>query len=80
MERDALLGHGTQQLLRGRLCTDSDGREFKVCVDCGNIVEGEGKLCPLCGGSWKDIVLPMATGVLVEELAGMGILMTLKVK
>ena len=36
MERDALLAHGTEALLRGRLCTDSDAAEFLVCSKCGN--------------------------------------------
>ena len=80
MERDALLAHGTEQLLRGRLCTDSDVCEVTVCSHCGNTVQGNGKDCPLCGGMWKKVMLPMATMVLIEELAGMGINMQLKLQ
>lgn len=80
MERDALLAHGTEQLLRGRLCTDSDVCEVSVCSHCGNAVQGSANDCPLCGGAWKKVLLPMATMVLIEELAGMGISMQLKLK
>ena len=80
MERDALLAHGTEQLLRGRLCTDSDACEVSICSQCGNTVQGSGKECPLCGGAWKRVMLPMATEVLIQELAGMGINMQLKLR
>ncbi|CAL6037772.1 DNA-directed_RNA polymerase subunit beta [Hexamita inflata] len=75
MERDALLAHGTQQLLRGRLCTDSDAQVFRVCEKCGNILNQQSDNCSLCGGELRKIVMPNVTGVLIGELAGMGVFM-----
>ena len=78
MERDALLGHGTQQLLRGRLCTDSDATIFSACQVCGNIFNGSGHKCVLCQGQLRKVTMPTVAGVLAGELAGMGIFMGFK--
>ena len=57
MERDALIAHGTAFMLRGRLCTESDGKIMKVCYQCGSIFMNNGS-CTACGGECVDCFIP----------------------
>ncbi|KAH0574333.1 DNA-directed RNA polymerase subunit beta [Spironucleus salmonicida] len=79
MERDALIGHGTAALLRGRLCTESDGRIVEICEDCGGIWIQDGK-CQVCQGALKKCIMPQVCLALVSELSGMGVKMSFKVE
>jgi len=84
MERDALLAHGAMELLRGRLCTDSDAVVHKVCKACGSILGFNQKTstCSECGAKDRGatVMIPCVAVVLAQELAGMNIRMQVSVR
>eukprot|EP00702_Spironucleus_salmonicida_P003550 EST44841.1 DNA-directed RNA polymerase subunit B [Spironucleus salmonicida] len=79
IEIHAVINYGKTALLRGRLCTESDGRIVEICEDCGGIWIQGGK-CQVCQGALKKCIMPKVCLVLVSELSGMGVKMSFKVE
>lgn len=73
MERDCLIAYGASQLLLERLMISSDRHECEVCETCG----GMGYLgwCGYCetGDGVRQMTMPYAAKLLVQELASMGV-------
>ncbi|MFW6311255.1 MAG: DNA-directed RNA polymerase subunit B'' [Nanoarchaeota archaeon] len=83
MEQQALVAHGASLLLKERY--DSDNVVIPICQECGAIaVEDHMKNkveCPICGSDNTDLVeISYAFKLLLEELQGMHILSSMKLK
>ncbi|GIQ81951.1 DNA-directed RNA polymerase, subunit 2 [Kipferlia bialata] len=82
MERDAMIAHGTMEIMRGRLCLDSDAETAAVCTKCGSllgVVKNVG--CLECGAKQaSNVTIPTAFRVLSHELASMGVKLSAHVK
>jgi DNA-directed RNA polymerase beta subunit len=86
MERDALIAHGGERIIRDRFLDQSDRYETWVCRTCGNLAENpteSGVLnvthkrayCRFCNNSDATckIVLPYSMKLLIQELHGIHI-------
>ncbi|AFZ81233.1 DNA-directed RNA polymerase subunit beta, putative [Theileria equi strain WA] len=85
MERDALIAHGTSQLLQDRLMHCSDGHFAYVCPKCGSIISATissvnsntGKIqisqCRICKVGCKLVMIPYVLRYVANELATMNI-------
>lgn len=79
MERDALIAHGADGVLRERMCYSSDMYRNIVCAACGiaatSNVATNVRVCPKCksSDSLGRCVTPFAFNHLVNLLRGMGI-------
>ena len=80
MERDCLLGHGTNLFLKERIMDYSDNYRIFVCENCGvpGIVNPRRDLymCGSCNtdSSFSEVRVPYACKLLMQELQGMAIL------
>lgn len=73
MERDALIAHGTSDIMRDRLFMSSDYSSVWVCSSCGLMgggVGGDGTRCS-CDAKSRLIELPRSTMVLFYEAQSM---------
>lgn len=75
MEGLAIAGSGASNMLRGRLCLDSDAAETAFCAECGIEAyrkQGEfvcaNKDCD--GGEFNEVTIPHAFRLLIAELRG----------
>eukprot|EP00605_Chrysophyceae_sp_TOSAG23-4_P002894 GSChrysophyteH1.ASY1.ANO1.3189.1 assembled CDS len=93
MERDALLSHGVAFCLHDRLMNCSDAHLAYVCAKCGGLLEIRSnksaqpqskwtQCCNTCKTSEnvKPVFLPYVYRYLTNELAGMGIRLSLQLK
>ncbi|QDS76845.1 DNA-directed RNA polymerase III subunit [Venturia effusa] len=78
MERDCLIAYGAAQLLRERLMLSSDKHICDVCAKCGGI--GYQGWCQSCKSSdgVREMVMPYAAKLLVQELSSMNVRTSLK--
>ena len=79
MERDNLAGQGASAFLRDRLLENSDDYNLWFCSLCGVQAvmtrKGYGE-CTLCKSrDVRNVRLPYATKLLMQELQGMGVMM-----
>ena len=78
MERDCLIGYGASMLLNERLMTSSDAFKVNVCESCGLI--GHAGWCQSCKqhDSLRQLEIPYACKLLLQELQSMNIVPRLK--
>ncbi|KAM0688034.1 DNA-dependent RNA polymerase II [Conglomerata obtusa] len=70
MERDCIISHGAAMFLRERLFEVSDAYTISVCSRCGYMQSG---VCRSCGVEVKEVDVPYAFKLLIQELNAMGI-------
>jgi len=85
MERDSLIAHGAPFMMQDRLMNCSDASARMVCKNCGSILSVKchktGNICLVCKdkSDVKLILLPFVFTYMTNELAAMGIRLTLKI-
>eukprot|EP00606_Chrysophyceae_sp_TOSAG23-5_P000115 GSChrysophyteH2.ASY1.ANO1.410.1 assembled CDS len=78
MERDALLSHGVAFCLHDRLMNCSDSHLAHVCGTCGGLLEVAALGSNAFKAGVRPIHLPYVYRYLTNELAGMGVKLSLK--
>lgn len=86
MERDCLVSHGSSRVLQERYLYASDAYSAPMCTKCGILAEhahnpgfgvvlnGRAARCRVCGDTdVKDITVPYAYKLLLQELGAMGV-------
>nr|PVC49489.1 DNA-directed RNA polymerase [Theileria orientalis] len=84
MERDALIAHGTTNLLQDRLLHCSDAHQAYVCPKCGSILspsissleantKRQVSVCRICKVNCKLVTIPYVLRYVANELATMNV-------
>ena len=77
MERDALLAHGTSQMLLERLFKFADDYSVLVCSSCFEIVYGAN--CKACNVKTSHVSIPYIFKLIKQELGAMNLKLELKI-
>jgi len=77
MERDALIAHGTSQMLMERLFKFTDSFSISVCYSCGEIVYGSS--CKTCNCMTAVVEIPYIFKLIKQELAAMNLKLALTI-
>lgn len=73
MERDALIAHGSSQMLQDRLLRCSDAATFEYCGECRSILFADTHSCRCGCRSIKTVEMPYVFRYLCSELLAMNI-------
>ena len=86
MERDCVIAHGATAFIQERLLYSSDVCTVPICENCGYIAIQYGHTgrvyCTVCERRWgvREVQMPYATKLLLQELMSMAIMPTLKIQ
>ena len=84
MERDAIIAHGTSNILRDRLFECSDSFDTKVCRKCGLMARSDevrGGWCDYCDTDQvADVKIPYAFKLMLQELMAMNIAPRMRIR
>ena len=69
MEKDTTFTHGCPRLAQDRMLHNSDYHQIYVCVKCQQPALKEG--CKVCGCETKEVEIPYAGNLLLQELKAM---------
>lgn len=69
MEKDTTFTHGCPRLAQDRMLHNSDYHQIYVCVKCQQPALKEG--CKICGCETKEVEIPYAGNLLLQELKAM---------
>lgn len=69
MEKDTVFTHGAPRLAQDRMLHNSDYHQIYVCVKCQQPALKEG--CKKCGSETKEVEIPYAGNLLLQELKAM---------
>lgn len=71
MEKDSFNSHGVPFVINERMCISSDAKKVAICPRCKRKSNGCSKFCNVCRSRTREIIMPSAADLLIQELQSM---------